>query len=60
MKKTYINPELKTVVLATRQMLASSNPEGGFNQGAATELTEEIGSGNMSRQFDYDYDDEEE
>ena len=29
MKKTYINPEMEIVKIATQQMLASSDPESG-------------------------------
>lgn len=48
MKKIYKNPEMNVVKIHTQQMIAVSMPIGG-----ETEVVE-------SREFDYDYDDEEE
>ena len=48
MKKTYINPELEIVKIATQQMLATSTEMPLSNQ----ELTEETSL--LSRDFDFD------
>jgi hypothetical protein len=58
MKKIYVNPQTKAIIISTQKMLAASNPEDGFQQGTAQELPEEVAGGNMSRYFDYDEDEE--
>ena len=50
MKKTYINPQIQVVKIQIQQMLAAS-PNGAYEeQGSGTQL---------SREFDFDFDDEE-
>jgi hypothetical protein len=66
MKKTYINPEIAVVKIATHQMLATSGPAifdelggGQINLDPATELDPSAGDEVLSRELD-DFDDEEE
>lgn len=66
MKKTYINPEIAVVKIATHQMLATSGPAifdelggGQINLDPITELDPSAGDEVLSRELD-DFDDEEE
>ncbi len=58
MKKIYSKPELKSIVLKTQVMLASSPLENGFNKGGAPTLEGGIVSGNMGRGGWFDEDEE--
>ncbi len=55
MKKTYINPELNVVKIATQQMLAASDPDG---YDGSINNSGQDGSNALSREF-FDFDDEE-
>ena len=65
MKKTYINPEIAVVKIATHQMLAASGPAifdelgGHINLDPTVELDPNAGDEVLSRELD-DFDDEEE
>lgn len=53
MKKTYINPTMKVVMIRTRQqMLTTSNP----TLGSSYQSGETV----LGRDFDFDFDDDEE
>ena len=63
MKKTYINPEIAVVKIATHQMLATSGPAifnelggGQINLDPTTELNPDAGDEVLSRELD-DFDD---
>ena len=52
MKKTYVNPELNVIRIATQHMIATSGPlVGGY-----TDNEDDL----LSREADFDFDDEEE
>ena len=53
MKKKYINPNIEVVMIATQQMIATSNPEDGLKSGGKGSLGGEIKSGALSREYDF-------
>ena len=55
MKKTYINPEMNVIKIATQQMLAASDPDG---YDGSINNSGQGGSKALSREF-FDFDDEE-
>ena len=65
MKKTYINPEMVIVKIATQQMLASSGPAMFNGDGTGelnldpTELDPTSGDEVLGREDDFDFDEEE-
>ena len=67
MKKTYINPEMVIVKIATQQMLASSGPamfngEGGgeITLDPIVELDPSSGDEVLGREDDFDFDEDDE
>ncbi len=66
MKKTYINPEMVIVKIATQQMLASSGPAmfngdgtGEINLDPLVELGTDPDDEVLGREDDFDFDEEE-
>ena len=52
MKKIYQTPEVDILDIMTEDMIAGSKVEDGFNMETASEVPDDVNSGNLSRQKD--------